>query len=194
MDNFRAIIGNMRPWMKKHPVIVGCILVIAAFCVQLVLLMVWRRTLEQAALQASLWTGFMALWWFIPDGMRRRTARKLAAKGQFLGYIRYPQARPGSLDSIWDQGILSPSLGVLEFQPALYDTIEPSGGARTFTAVEVSREPRKLTRRDSTYIGVQGCRTVTVTTDLEVIDIAARPESLQKIIDQVAPLRKPDVP
>ncbi|ALV45308.1 hypothetical protein MB46_07170 [Arthrobacter alpinus] len=179
--------------MKKHPVVVGCIFVIVVFVIQLTLLMVWHRPLKEAALQASLWTGFMALWWFIPEGIRRRAARKLEAKGQFLAYIRYPQARPGSLDSIWDQGILTPSLGALKFQPAVYDTLEASGGARTFTVVEVSRELRKLKRRDSMYIGVGGCRATTVTTDLEVIDLAASPASLQKIVDQVAPLREPGI-
>lgn len=192
--NLVTTIGDMRSWMKKHPVVVGCICVIVVFVIQLTLLMVWHKPLREAALQASLWAGFMALWWFIPQGMRRRTARKLEAKGQFLAYIRYPQARPGSLDSIWDQGILTPSLGAFRFQAALYDTLEPSGGARTFTVVEVSREFRKLKRHDSTYIGVQGCRATTVTTDLEVIDIAASPAALQKIIDHVAPLRKSDIP
>ncbi|MFC8302475.1 hypothetical protein ACFUCV_02175 [Specibacter sp. NPDC057265] len=177
--------------MKKHRVVVACLCVLVVFLLQLSLLTVWHRTLGQAALHSAVWTGFMALWWFVPEGMRRRKERKLAAEGQFLAYIRYPQARPGSLESIWDQGILTPGLGSFQFQPALYDTLEPSGGARTFTVVEVSRELRELKRRDSAHIRVRDCLATTVTTDLEVIDLAAGAATLQKIIDQLAPPQQP---
>jgi hypothetical protein len=177
----------MRPWAKKHPVVFRILLLVAIFAIELILLLVWRRPLGSAALQASLWTGIMALLGFITFGSRRKTERKLEAKGQILAYIRYPNSPPGSLSGIWNQGVLTPSIGALAFQPAVYDTLEPSGRATYFVVLDVAPERRTLRGKDARYIGEMGLQAISATTDQDVIDIAASPASLQKIIDRLAP-------
>ncbi len=98
-----------------------------------------------------------------------------------MAYIRYPDSPAGSLTSIWNQGIATPSTGSIHFQPAVYDTLEPSGRATTIKVQELLPQRRKLRGKDGRYIQVPGLEAMTLLTDEGKVDVAARPESLDKM-------------
>lgn len=187
----RSIIGDMRPWVKKHPVVVCALSLVLIFVGWLALLVAWGSPAEEAAVQALMGVGIGSLVAFFIAGSRRKTERKLEAHCQILAYIRYPNSPPGSLSGIWNQGVLTPSVGKLEFQPALYDSLVPSGTVTVFNVLHVSPKVRKLRGRDSRYLGVVGFQAISATTDQDVIDIAASPASLQKLIERLASRSEP---
>ncbi|MCB5275976.1 hypothetical protein BJG92_03531 [Arthrobacter sp. SO5] len=104
-----------------------------------------------------------------------------------LVYIRYPDSRPGSLSGIWNMGVATfNGTAVMKFQPAVYDTLEPSGRPTIFTALAAaSTEPGKIDRKGHRYITHQGFQFIRLTTDKGDIEVAARPESLRKILDVI---------
>jgi hypothetical protein len=74
----------------------------------------------------------------------------------------------------------------IKFQPVVYDTLEPSGRPTTFsTLVAASTEPRKIDRKERKYITHPGSQVIRLATDKCDIEVAARPESLQTILDVI---------
>ena len=74
----------------------------------------------------------------------------------------------------------------MKFQPAVYETLEPSGGATTFAALApVSSEPRKIDRKDHKYVTHQGFRVIRLATDKGDVEVAAAPDSLRRILDVI---------
>jgi hypothetical protein len=82
-----------------------------------------------------------ALWaasWHFDSRRQRKTAAKLDSQGGMVVYVRYPDARPGSLNGIWNMGVASVAETALRFQPAVYDTLEPSGRPTMFRNLGVA--------------------------------------------------------
>ncbi|MCU1553753.1 MAG: hypothetical protein JWM13_1239 [Arthrobacter sp.] len=76
----------------------------------------------------------MAVLWYIQARSERKTAAKLENQGGILVYIRYPESLPGSLSGIWNMGVVTfVRAAAIKFQPAVYDTLEPSGRPTTFS-------------------------------------------------------------
>jgi hypothetical protein len=111
----------------------------------------------------------------------RRT--RLEESGQIKVYIRYPDSRSGSLSRLWNQGIATPSAGSIHFQPAVYDTLEPSGRATTINVQDLLPERRKVSGKDRRYIQAHGIQAMTLLTDEGTVEIAAHPESLDRLSD-----------
>lgn len=129
----------------------------------------------------------MAVLWYIQARSERKTAAKLENQGGILVYIRYPESLPGSLSGIWNMGVVTfPPAAAIKFQPAVYDTLEPSGRPTTFsTLAAASTEPRKIDRKERKYLTHQGFQAMWLATDKGDIEVAARPESLRKIRDLI---------
>ena len=67
-----------------------------------------------------------------------------------------------------------PSTGSIQFQPAVYDTLEPSGRATTIKVHDLLPERRKLRGKDRKYIQVIGIQAMTQLTDVGKVEIAVR--------------------
>ncbi|MGO4587139.1 hypothetical protein AB4Z38_25150 [Arthrobacter sp. 2RAF6] len=106
-----------------------------------------------------------------------------------MAYIRYPDSPAGSLSSIWNQGIATPSAGSIYFQPAVYDTLEPSGRPTTIKVTDLLQDRRKDSGKDRRYIQFYGIQAMTLLTEDGKVEIAAPPESLDKLAEALGPLR-----
>ena len=114
----------MKEWGRQHPYLVmafGYVLFIVFATA--IWMAIGRRGLADSAITASVWT--LGYWVLAVFGMRRsrKTKARLEENGKIMAYIRYPASRAGSLSSIWNQGIATPSPGSIHFQPAVYDTL-----------------------------------------------------------------------
>ena len=103
-----------------------------------------------------------------------------------LVYVRYPNSLPGSLSGIWNMGVATYDGTAMKFQPAVYDTLEPSGRPTTFSAMApVSKEARTLDRKERRYVTQREFQAIRLATDKGDIEVAAGPESLRKILDML---------
>ena len=172
----------MKRWVRQHPYramafgyLLFFVLATAGWTV------IGRRGLADSAITALVWTlGYYLLAVF---GIRRtrRTRARLEENGQIRVYIRYTDARTGSLSSIWNQGIATPGAGSIHFQPAVYDTLEPSGRPTMIKVHDLLPERRNVSGKDHKYIQIFGVQAMTLLTDDGVVEIAAPPESLDKL-------------
>jgi hypothetical protein len=117
----------------------------------------------------------------------RKTAAKLEEHGQAVMFLRYPNSLPGSLSGIWDMGVATPAPGRIEFQPAVYDTLVPTGRSKSLTGLRVLSPPRQRDRTDSKQGIPAGFQVMALQSDRGVIEIAASPETLQKIQETLDP-------
>jgi hypothetical protein len=177
----------MKEWVRQHPYL-ALVLGYAIFFVftTAVWFAIGPHDLGDALITAFIWT--LAYWLLAVFELRRRSKTKvrLEEHGQIMAYIRYPDSPNGSLSSIWNQGIAAPSSGLIHFQPAVYDTLEPSGRATTIKVQYLLPERRKVSGKDRKYIQVYGIEAMTLLADTGKVEIAASPESLDKLSDVVA--------
>lgn len=172
----------MKEWARQHPYLAMAIGYVLFFVFATAVWMaVGRHSLADSAITAFVWT--LGYWLLAVFGIRRsrKTKARLEENGQIMAYIRYPGSRPGSLSSIWNQGIATPSAGSIHFQPAVYDTLEPSGRATTIKVQGLLPGRRKVSGKDRKYIQVYGIEAMTVLTDEGNVEIAAHPESLDRL-------------
>jgi hypothetical protein len=129
----------------------------------------------------------MAVSWYVDIRRERKTAARLDSQGGTLVYVRYPDSRPGSLSGIWNMGVATfDEAAGMKFRPAVYDTLEPSGRPTTFCALAAaSTEPRKIGRKERRYVTHSGFQAFRLTTEKGDIEVAARPDSLRKILDVI---------
>lgn len=172
----------MKEWVRTHPYLTLAVGYLLLFIVYAGLWLAFTAgDLEEAVFNAAMWTLAYWLLAFFQTRRRRRTKARLDERGQTMAYIRYPESRAGSLSSIWNQGIATPGAGSIHFQPAVYDTLEPSGRAINMKVYDVLPQRRKLTGKDRRYIQVAGIQALTLVTDGGKVEIAASPESLDKL-------------
>jgi hypothetical protein len=178
----------MKEWVRAHPY---WALTLGYLLFFVFITAVWWAVgpfdLEDALIIGLVWTlGYCVLAVF-ETRRRRKTKARLEEHGQVMAYMRYPDSPAGSLSRIWNQGIATPSTGTLHFQPAVYDTLEPSGRATTIKVQDLLPERRKLRGKDSRYIQVLGIEAMTLLTDEGKVEIAALPESLDKLSEVLGP-------
>ena len=182
----------MRKWGAEHPVLLAAIVLtltgVAIFGAKLAL----GDPVDDAAFSAFFWLIVLGLSWFFTAKRLRNTADRLAERGQVLAYIRYPNSRPGSLSGIWNMGVATLAPGRIEFQPAVYDTLEPSGRATSLTVLGAAPEMRRITRQEKKYVSHPGFQVITLTTESGDVEVAAGPGTIQKIRDLVVPARTND--
>lgn len=178
----------MKEWVRAHPYLALTLGYVLFFVFTTA---VWwgvgSRDLADALLTGFLWTLGYCFIAVFETRRRRKTKARLEEHGQVMAYIRYPDSPAGSLSRIWNQGIATPSTGALHFQPAVYDTLEPSGRATTIKVQDLLPERRKLRGKDSRYIQVLGIEAMTLLTDEGEVEIAALPESLDKLSEVLGP-------
>jgi hypothetical protein len=178
---------GMKKWIAAHRKIVAVVALVAGYAAVMAIFVTWGRPLEDTLSSAAIWFVFTVVAWYFAARRQRKTAAKLADQGGLLVYIRYPNSRPGSLSGIWNMGVATfGGAAAMKFQPAVYDTLEPSGRATTFTALApVSSEPTKVDGKDRRYVTHQGFQVIRLATDKGDIDVAAAPDSLRRILDVI---------
>jgi hypothetical protein len=141
------------------------------------------HSLLDAVIESAIWTVASGILLRFDLRRTRRTEARLEENGQIRAYMRYPDSRPGSLSGIWNMGIATPSTGWIDFQPAVYDTLEPSGRPMKIKVLKVLPERRPISSRERKYIGGLGIRAMSVVTEKGKVEIASSPESLEKLVD-----------
>ncbi|MGO4473867.1 MULTISPECIES: hypothetical protein [unclassified Arthrobacter] len=181
----------MKKWVRRHPYLAlafGYVLVVVfAFAAWMVF-----DASDPATVMFKTFTNTLVYWLFALFHVRnvRKTKRRLDAHGQFRAFVRYPDSRPGSLSAIWNQGIATPGAGTIRFQPAVYDNLEPSGRSTELKVQEVLPERRKVGGKERKYMPVYGFQSVTLVTDEGKVELAASPESLDRLAKAVPPGRR----
>ncbi|WP_324644850.1 hypothetical protein [Pseudarthrobacter sp. LT1] len=118
----------------------------------------------------------------------RRTAARLEEHGQSLMFLRYPNVLPGSLSGVWQMGVATPWPGRIDFQPAVYDELIPSGRSRALTGLRTTGLPPRTAGRDDKKQAVPfDFEVITLDSDGGVIEIAASPATVKKILEAVGP-------
>ncbi|MCF3138250.1 hypothetical protein LRQ04_03175 [Paenarthrobacter sp. AR 02] len=176
----------MKQWIRRHPYLA----LVWGYVIFFVLLtagwmVIGRRDLLDSLITALMYTVVYVLLAVFQLRRIGKTNQRLGEAGQFRAFLRYPDSRPGSLSGIWNQGIATPSPGVIHFQPAVYDNLEPSGRATEIEVLEVVHERRNVGGKDRKYITGYGYEVLTLLTEGSRVELAARPESLDQVIENV---------
>jgi hypothetical protein len=180
----------MRKWWRElSPVpraaVVGAVVFAFYFGGQL---LIFQDSLDSALFGALLYSLFLAGGTYFAEKRLRRTKARLDEHGQSLMFLRYPNSLPGSLSGVWQMGIATPAPGRIDFQPAVYDGLIPSGRTKALTRLSITDAPPRKTNRNDNKHGVPfGFQVVTLDSDGVVIEIAASPATLEKIHDAVEP-------
>ena len=178
----------MRKWIAAHCKAVVLVVLVAAWGAGIALFVSWGHRPEEALFTAAMWAVFLAGSWYCDARRHRKTASKLESQGGMLVYVRFPDSRPGSLSGIWNMGVATiDERAGMKFQPAVYDTLEPSGRPTTFSVLApVSTEPRTIDHKERKYVTQQGFQAIRLSTDQGDIEVAAGPESLRKILEVIS--------
>jgi hypothetical protein len=173
----------VRGWVQRHPRAVFGLGFLVGWTVVAAVGLAFGDPPADAFIDASIWTVLFGV--VIAYGLRRtrRVNARLEDKGQILAYLRYPDALPGSLSGIWNMGIATPGAGRINFQPAVYDTLEPSGRPTRIQVLEVLPGRRPISREDRRHIGgIATLQVMSLHTDQGRVEIAASPDSLGKLV------------
>ncbi|EMY35726.1 hypothetical protein D477_002723 [Arthrobacter crystallopoietes BAB-32] len=173
----------MRDWVRQHPKLAIALFVLAEGLLLTAVYVAFGGPLLDAVFQAAV-NAVMSgvILFFIVAGMRK-TAARLEANGQILAYVRYPDARPGSLSSIWNMGIATPHAEWIESQPAVYESLVPSGRPTKICVLEVFPERRLIRGSERNYIAGLGNQAMTIRTEQGRVEIAASPKALDELVD-----------
>jgi hypothetical protein len=176
----------VKTWVRRHPYLALALGYVLFFVVSAAIwLVVDPDDPGDALFTAFFYT--LVYWLLALFQIRnvRKTQRRLKEQGQFRAFIRYPDSLPGSLSAIWNQGIATPGDAAIQFQPAVYDSLEPSRRATDFKVQEVQAERRKISGKDRKYLPAYGFQAVTLLTDRGRVEFAASPESLDRLAEVV---------
>ncbi|GLB68755.1 hypothetical protein AHIS1636_31970 [Arthrobacter mangrovi] len=173
----------MKQWVRLHPRWATALALLVEWLILAVVFLLFGRPLLDASIESGMWTAASGIVWAFESRRSRRTAARLDEHGQVLAYVRYPDSRPGSLSGIWNMGIATPQVGWIDFQPAVYDTLEPSGRPMKIQVLEVRPERRAISGRERKYVSGLGNQAMTVVTETGRVEIAGDPDSLDKLAD-----------
>ena len=171
----------MKAWVRKHPYLTLSAGYVLLFVFGTGIWFASSRDLTHALTTSFTYTLIYALFTVFQVRRRRKSKVRLEDNGQIKIYLRYPDSRPGSLPNIWNQGIATPNPQSIKFQPAVYDTLEPAGRESTVKIQELLPGRRKLNGKDRKYIPGYGLQAMTLITEEGKVEIAATPESLDKL-------------
>ncbi|WP_157940143.1 hypothetical protein [Arthrobacter ruber] len=177
----------MKNWVRRHPYMALAFGYVIFFVfATAVWLVVSQRSLVDALISGFMYT--LIYWLFAMFQLRnvRKTKRRLDEHGQFKAFIRYPESRAGSLSEIWNQGVATPDAGSIRFQPAVYDSLEPSGRPTDLKVQRVLPDRRKIIGKERKYLPAFGYLAVTLLTDGGKVELAASPDALDKLTEVVA--------
>jgi hypothetical protein len=177
--------ASMMEWGTKHPGLLAMLVGAAACILILTFELLLGRRLDDATASAVFYALLMSGGWYFTSKRFGKTSARLAEHGQVVIFLRYPNSLPGSLSGIWDMGVVTPASGRIEFQPVVYDTLIPTGRSKSLTGLSVLSPPRRAERRDSKQGIPWGFQVMALQSDRGVIEIAASPETLQKIQEAI---------
>jgi hypothetical protein len=173
----------MRQWVHRNPRPAIALALLAAWVVIATGTLAFGRPLLDAFIEATFWTVLSGIALVFELRRTRRVKARLEEKGQIRAFLRYPDALPGSLSGIWNMGIATPGAERIDFQPAVYDTLEPSGRPTQIKVLEVLPGRRPINSKDRKYIGgIDDLQLMSLLTDQGMVEIAASPDSLAKLI------------
>jgi hypothetical protein len=177
---------GMKKWIDAHRKLVALVVLACVYAAGMALFVTWGRPLDETLISAAIWFVFTVFAWYLDARRQRKTAAKLADQGGLLVYIRYPDSLPGSLSGIWNMGVATlDEVRGMKFQPAVYDTLEPSGRATTFHTLTAVTEPKEIGMKDRWHVTRPGFRTIRLGSEKGDIEVAAAPESLRKILNVI---------
>lgn len=176
----------MKNWVRRHPYLALGFGYVLVYVLAAGIWLVFDSS-DPATVMFRTFTNTLVYWLFALFRVKnvRKTKQRLDAEGQFRAFLRYPDSRPGSLSGIWNQGIATPGAGSIRFQPAVYDNLEPSGRPTELKVQEVFPERRKVGGKERRYMPVYGFQSVTLLTDEGKVELAASPESLDRLAKAV---------
>lgn len=174
----------MKNWVRQHPYrALACGYVIFLLFAASVQFVVVSRDPVDAVASAFITSSIYGLFALVQLSSVRKTQKRLAERGQFRAFVRYPDSRPGSLSGIWNQGIATPGTRSLRFQPAVYDSLEPSGQPTDFVVHGMLPDRRKVRGKERKYLPSPGFHATTLLTDRGRVQLAASPASLDGIAE-----------
>lgn len=172
----------MRQWVQRNPKTAVALALLVEWIVVTFGSLAFGRPLLDALFDATFWTVISGITLVFELRRSRKVKARLEEKGQIRAFLRYPDALPGSLSGIWNMGIATPSGGLIDFQPAVYDTLEPSGRPTQIKVLEVFPERRPISSKERRYIGdIGSIQVMSLLTDQGRAEIAASPEALAKL-------------
>lgn len=174
---------SMREWGAKHPGLKATLVGAAVGAIILVASLITGGGLDDALANAIFYGLLLGGGLFFVSQGFRETAAPLAGNGQALMFLRYPGAPPGSLRGTWETGIASTDAGWINFQPAVHDTLAPTGRSKALTGLRVVSPPRRPQHKDTQQGLPPGFRIMNLDSDGGAIEIAASPATLRKIQD-----------
>ncbi|MET1088007.1 MAG: hypothetical protein ABWY04_12945 [Arthrobacter sp.] len=174
----------MKKWIAAHRKMVALVVLVVFYAAGVALFVSWGHEMADTLFTAVSWFVITVVLWFLDARRQRKTSSRLESAGGMLAYIRYPDSLPGSLSGIWNMGVATFDGRVMKFQPAVYDTLEPSGRPTTFRAMAtVPTEPREIDRKERNYVTQREFQAIRLTTDKGDIEVVAGPKSLRRILD-----------
>lgn len=174
-----------REWAGSHPILHAVLVGVTTGFLWLGVSLILGRNAGFAAVNGIFYgLAVASMTWFAQRRFRKTDAR-LDERGQALMFLRYPYARPGSLSTIWQMGIADPGPGRIDFQPAFYEDLVPTGRSKALTGLGAVSAPRYADPDDNKHHVPPGFQVVSVESDGGVIEIAARPKTLQRIREAV---------
>ncbi|WP_434620348.1 hypothetical protein [Arthrobacter sp. A5] len=175
----------MKKFIRQHPYLYVLFSLVLLWVVASLLLRLFGSEWSEALSRPAGWMIVYVIFSATTIRQRQRRDAKLKAEGKTLAYIRYPNALLGSLSSTWNRGTAVLKPGKIEFQAAVYESLEPSGRPTTFTVMDAVTETKKLQLRQAKYITETGLQTMTLKTTTTDIEIAAYPKTIQEILQVV---------
>ncbi|MDQ1053097.1 hypothetical protein QE394_001025 [Arthrobacter sp. SORGH_AS 212] len=174
-----------RDWVGGHPILHAVLVGIATGFLWLGVSLILGRNAGFAAINGIFYGLAVAAMTLFAQRRFRKTDARLDERGQALMFLRYPDARPGSLSTIWQMGIADPAPGRIDFQPAVYEDLVPTGRSKALTGIGSISAPRYAHREDNRHDVPPGFQVVSAESDGGLIEIAARPKTLQRIREAI---------
>lgn len=175
-------ITGMRQWVRRHPKLALALALVIEWVVLLAGHLVLGDPILDSLFGATFWTVASGIMLASERSRSGRTKARLRENGQIHAYVRYPDALPGSLSGIWNMGIATPHAGWIDFQPAVYDTLEPSGRPEKIKVLDMLPGRRWITGKERKYIGGLGIQAMSLVTEKGIVEIAGQPESLHRLV------------
>lgn len=173
----------MRQWVYRNPRITVALALLVEWVVVATGTLAFGRPLLDAFIEATFWTVLSGIALVFELRRTRRVKARLEEKGQIRAFLRYPDALPGSLSGIWNMGIATPGAETIHFQPAVYDTLEPSGRPTQIKVLKVLPGRRPISGKERKYIGgIGNLQVLSLLSDQGKVEIAASPDSLASLL------------
>lgn len=178
----------MEKWAAKHPILLSVLAALVGGIVAVAVDVFLGQRLDSAVLNSVFLMLFLGGSAYFGQKRVRKTKARLDEQGQSLMFLRYPDTLPGSLSGVWQMGVATPAPGRIDFQPVVYEDLVPTSRSRALTGLQSAPSPpRKSDRHDNKQAVPYGFEVISMDSDGGTNEIAASPDTLQKIQEAVEP-------